>query len=546
VPSLGGIGLEACPKSLPLRADVLLSNTLFEELDDSISVDFLRQQTGKEDLSQVDFLEMQVDAVSGSQRVECLGENLPNLTQLRLNQSALCTIRDLGTSYMQLRVLWLCRSALQDLGGITAMPQLEELFISFNDVRDLSPLYTHDAIQILDVEGNLIDDFEEIEGLQTLITLRELTLNSNPLCKSDGFSRERVLEVLPRLEVLDDVSRGSDMSDGVKVLEFDDLDADLAADAAFLAGLGEDLADHTTSGSDKEAVDREPNESDEVPEPEAAAENTEASEAVAELRKAQAQLRAETVSGGESPVKSKSPNGEPSEQELVVENLKRSRRPVPNIRSLQAMTARPDMLEKRPCTGFFPDRRGLRTAWSCSGSSTTYRPSTASGSSSSAITASSAAVSAEDMDPNASDLTMGVDGSSLAGGALSAVRRRRKVAKERGEDEHNIRDMLRRFESFAQESCLSPAELELRRRKSEMKRPGTSDVRVSAPRLLTASGRPAAFPNSLPGAPGESWVKSSVTKANRRPSSRPSRDFADFDFFAPTFSTAAGEALIID
>merc|ERR1719272_969368 len=103
---------------------------------------------------------------------------------------------------------------------------------------------------------------------------------------------------------------------------------------------------------------------------------------------------------------------------------------------------------------------------------------------------------------------------------------------------------MRRFETYAQESCLSEAELELRRRQSENKgRPATSDVRVSAPRLLTANGRPAAFPSSLPGAPGESWVTGAKQKAERL-GSRQCGDFADHSL-APTFTTDVGEALII-
>lgn len=164
---------------------------------------------------------------------------------------------------------------------------------------------------------------------------------------------------------------------------------------------------------------------------------------------------------------------------------------------------------------------------------------------------SSAAYSAEDMD--ASDLTSGADGAVLAGNALSAIRRRRKVAKERGGDENNIRDMMRKFEASRQESCLSPAELELRRRQSEAnlskfdgKRPGTSDVRIRS--LSSSHGRPGAFPSSLPGAPGESWVNGGGDRRKEKRSGKKTLEerFADKDFLKPTFSTAAGEALIID
>jgi hypothetical protein len=195
--------------TLPLRADVLLSNSIFMELDGGISEEFLRQYTGNDKLDETEFLELQVDAVSGSQRVECLGHLLPNLLQLRMNQSSIRSLRDLGTGLSRLRVLWLCRSSLQDLGGITSMPVLEELYVSFNDVRELSPLLTHEALHVLDLEGNLIEDFNEVKALKAVPTLREINLSLNPFLKSGNLSRAQVLNDLPQIEVLDDLPRDS-------------------------------------------------------------------------------------------------------------------------------------------------------------------------------------------------------------------------------------------------------------------------------------------------------------------------------------------------
>jgi hypothetical protein len=522
-----------------------LCNTLFEELDDGINADVLRHITGKEDLQEVDFLEMQVDAISGTQQVETIGQFLPNLDQLRLNESMICSIRDLGTGYTKLRVLSLRQSHLQDIGGIVAMHVLEELYISFNDVRDLSPLNTHDTLQVLDVEGNLIEDMEDIHSLQTLSTLRELTLNSNPVCRKEGFSRDCVLQALPQIEVLDDILRGEmepdefgPLDDDIEATSLDDFDLEPLRDPEEL--FASSLREEESPGLKELRCRATPKSSSrqELPSSLEPADNESVhSPAVEELRKGCAKLRDESLQDNGN--LRESLKGEPSEKELIVENLKKSRPPVPNIWSLKAMTARSGD-KVRPMTGFCPDRRGLRTAWSnCS--STTYRPSSSSGISSSTKTSSSAAHSAvlEDLDPNSSDLTMGDDGAVLAGNALVAVRRRRKVAKERGEDGNSIRDMLRLYQTYTQESCLSDAELELRRRQLETRRPGTSDVRVSAPRLMTANGRSIPI-SSLPGAPVE--VEKRWAPPTKRPSSRKGLD----DYIAPTFSTEAGEALIVN
>lgn len=220
-PRPGEMATSTCgivPK-LPLQEDVLEINALYEKfVDEGFSEDFMRRHTRQEDLNAVFEFELQVDAVSYAQRCEMIGELLPNLSHLRLSQSRIGTVRDLGTSLLNLKVLWLSRSSLQDLGGITNVPLLEELYISFNDVKDLSPLWMLESLQVLDLEGNLIDDFDEINALQAVITLRELNLNLNPVCKLAGYSRAFILERLPQLEVLDDFARFMPMNDGLQAL----------------------------------------------------------------------------------------------------------------------------------------------------------------------------------------------------------------------------------------------------------------------------------------------------------------------------------------
>lgn len=89
------------------------------------------------------------------------------------------------------------------------MPVLEELYVSFNDVRELSPLLTHEALHVLDLEGNLIEDFNEVKALKAVPTLREINLSLNPFLKSGNLSRADVLNDLPQIEVLDDLPRDS-------------------------------------------------------------------------------------------------------------------------------------------------------------------------------------------------------------------------------------------------------------------------------------------------------------------------------------------------
>jgi len=90
------------------------------------------------------------------QAVNRLGELCPNLRELKLNDSQLCSFRDLGTSLRNLRILWLSRSGITDLDGISVLERLEELYVSFNDIDDLTPLSLHDTLAVLDLEANKV------------------------------------------------------------------------------------------------------------------------------------------------------------------------------------------------------------------------------------------------------------------------------------------------------------------------------------------------------------------------------------------------------
>merc|ERR1712176_299539 len=99
-------------------------------------------------------------------------------------------------------------------------------------------------------------------------------------------------------------------------------------------------------------------------------------------------------------------------------------------------------------------------------------------------TASGAAtnVSLEDLrgaQDAASELTCGA---LLAGGPLAAVRQRRLqgsgVMMSRDTGNIDIRELMRRYQTYAQPSCISPQELLSRQTEASQKRPCTPDVRI--------------------------------------------------------------------
>ncbi|KFO26388.1 Leucine-rich repeat-containing protein 56 [Fukomys damarensis] len=144
------------------------------------------------------------------------GVHLPNLSQLKLTGSRLGSLRDLGTSLGRLQVLWLARCGLDDLDGISSFPALKELYVSYNNISDLSPLCLLDQLEVLDLEGNSLEDLEQVRYLQLCPRLATLTLEGNLVCLQPAASpadkapgcynyRAEVRKLIPQLRILDEV-----------------------------------------------------------------------------------------------------------------------------------------------------------------------------------------------------------------------------------------------------------------------------------------------------------------------------------------------------
>ena len=87
-----------------------------------------------------------------------LGQIVPKLQVLKLNGSNIHTLRDIGTSLKHLKALSVSRCGLRELSGLICFPKLQELYCSFNSIKDLKSVSDAFLLQVLDLEGNEIDD----------------------------------------------------------------------------------------------------------------------------------------------------------------------------------------------------------------------------------------------------------------------------------------------------------------------------------------------------------------------------------------------------
>lgn len=180
-----------------------------EGQNDDISEDMLRQHCGLDDLTEVEQLDFKADGAV--HRIETLGQYLPNLRRLRLSNSSISCMRDLGTALINVEVLWMSQCGLRDLDGVTVLSSLTELYIPFNEVADVSQLKWLDDLAVLDLEGNAVSGMAEVAELRRCRRLLDLSLSGNPVCCEGDYSRNSVLGMLPQVNVLD-----GDYRDGPK------------------------------------------------------------------------------------------------------------------------------------------------------------------------------------------------------------------------------------------------------------------------------------------------------------------------------------------
>jgi hypothetical protein len=134
-----------------------------------------------------------------------LGEFFPNLEKLRLNNSVIPNVRDIGCAFLKLRFLWLPRCGLTSLNGIsTVSGNLEELYLAFNQISDVSDLMGMDRLKVLDLEENKIQDLSNIQFLTCCSGLKSLTLAGNPCTFGIRDYVRETARLLPSLLYLDE------------------------------------------------------------------------------------------------------------------------------------------------------------------------------------------------------------------------------------------------------------------------------------------------------------------------------------------------------
>jgi Leucine-rich repeat (LRR) protein len=98
-----------------------------------------------------------------------LGDMFPGIRKLRLNNSVIPSVSDVGCTLVSLSFISLARCNPSPLDGIgTISRSLEELYLAFNELTDVCDLMAMENLTIVDLEDNLISTLDNIETLGLL------------------------------------------------------------------------------------------------------------------------------------------------------------------------------------------------------------------------------------------------------------------------------------------------------------------------------------------------------------------------------------------
>jgi hypothetical protein len=174
----------------------------YESNPEVVDRETLLKYEGQKDLEALSSLEAVADTRELS--LTWLGDLFPNLEKLRLNNSIIPSVRDISNRLVRLRFLSLAQCGITSLDGIaTISTALEELYLAFNRITDLSELIGLPKLKVLDLEENCVASTVDAKFLRCCPALRALTLARNPAAQTPNY-REEILEAVPQLVYLDE------------------------------------------------------------------------------------------------------------------------------------------------------------------------------------------------------------------------------------------------------------------------------------------------------------------------------------------------------
>ena len=194
------------------QSDALFKNfsNFMRQIVDSDNGKFLNGDINVIDYVLAKYLKMNIDDLLKLQKLTIringsygllnqFGQRLTNLKFLKLNDSFIQSIEDLGSNFKNLKILQINNCKLKDLSGIICFEQLEIKKKKNNEISDLIELEMSSSIKKLNLENNLIENEQNIYFLSSLDDLEYINLLGNPIKNYE----KKLKDLLPNLKEID-------------------------------------------------------------------------------------------------------------------------------------------------------------------------------------------------------------------------------------------------------------------------------------------------------------------------------------------------------
>ncbi len=126
------------------------------------------------------------------------GQYLPKIKELKLNNSIIPSFSDIGSSFTNLKELYISSVGLKDLNGINycysyiigiiCFQNLELMDASNNELEDLQDIDMTTSIIKLNFRNNKLKSLDNLDYLSYLPSLTWINLNENPIQMEDNYS----------------------------------------------------------------------------------------------------------------------------------------------------------------------------------------------------------------------------------------------------------------------------------------------------------------------------------------------------------------------
>ncbi|KAL3319428.1 hypothetical protein Ciccas_001901 [Cichlidogyrus casuarinus] len=130
-------------------------------------------------------------------------ETLPLLKTLELRGNKLATIEDLS-QMRKLEKLFLAQNKFVNLEGIEKFTNLKVLHLRSNLIKRIvmDNLSSLKALEYLNLRGNYLRRFSDLQAFDTLPSLKRLNIMENPIAEKEDY-RQCAVAIIKRLKILD-------------------------------------------------------------------------------------------------------------------------------------------------------------------------------------------------------------------------------------------------------------------------------------------------------------------------------------------------------